>query len=99
MLKKTSEMSHSKLIFFLKKKSYSDCTQLNIHHICEKCNIGVHWPIKQNITPLTLLNTNVLSPLSSSSGVGGRGRLGALPGPITVLELDEDPKSKLYNLI
>lgn len=41
---------------------------------------------------LTLLNTNVLSPLSSSSGVGGRGRLGAPPGPITAPELDDDPK-------
>jgi len=48
-------------------------------------------PIKQIIT-LTLLNTNVLSPLSSSSGVGGRGRLGAPPGPMTELELDDDPK-------
>lgn len=52
---------------------------------------GVHKTIKQNKT-LTLLNTNVLSPLSSSSGVGGSGRLGAPPGPITVLGLDDEPK-------
>lgn len=57
-------------------------------------------PIKQIIS-LTLLNTNVLSPLSSSSGVGGRGRLGAPPGPITELELDDDPKyqNKTFNKI